>query len=150
MKLTKEQESKNLILTLIQYSTLVSFLIMSPWKAEGFIAPGIELAGVILGIWAILAMNESKINIMPKPREGALLVKKGPYKAIRHPMYAAIILTLTPLIISHFDWIRLAVLIVLYVNLYFKLKFEESLLKEYFPSYEAYMKETKRLLPFVF
>lgn len=150
MGLTKKQENKNLILTLIQYLTLVAFMLISPLKATGLFAFFVELLGVVLGVWAIVVMNGSKIHIMPKPRSGAILIRKGPYHLIRHPMYAAIILTLTPLIITHFDWWRLGTLMVLYINLIFKLTFEESLLMEFFDDYAAYRKKTWRLLPYVF
>jgi len=150
MKLTSRQKILNIILTIVQYTTLIAFLMMSPLWAEGLIWQVMEIAGVILGVWAIVAMNRSKINIAPVPRENAQLVTAGPYRLIRHPMYMAIILTLTPLIISHYDQTRLIILVVLYVNLIFKLLFEEGLLKEYFPGYADYMKKTWRLLPYIF
>jgi len=150
MNLTKKQKTYNLILTLIQYSTLTAFLIMTPYIAKGFLWSIVEIAGGAIGVWAIVVMNKSKINIAPVPRENAHLVTQGPYRLIRHPMYMAIILTLTPLIITHFDQTRAIILGVLYVNLIFKLLFEEGLLKEFFDGYENYMKKTWRLLPWLF
>ena len=150
MKLTQAQEVKNRILTLIQYSTLLAFLLTTPFMAVGLGWKIMELLGGVIGVWAIVVMNGSKIHIMPKPRAGAILMKKGPYKIIRHPMYAAIILTLTPLIITHFDWMRFWILSVLYINLIFKLTFEESLLLEYFEDYSSYRKTTWRILPYIY
>ena len=150
MKLTKEQEIKNLILTLIQYSTLLAFLLMSPLMAKGIIWQIVEFFGGVIGVWAIAIMNGSKIHIMPKPRAGAILIRKGPYRIIRHPMYVAIILTLTPLIISHFDWLRFWILMGLYINLILKLTFEESLLLEFFEDYKNYRETSWRLIPYVF
>jgi len=150
MELNKKQKIYNLILTLIQYSTLTAFLIMTPYIAEGIIWQIIEITGGIVGVWAIVVMQNSKINIAPVPRENAHLVTSGPYRLIRHPMYMAIILTLTPLIITHYDPTRAIILGVLYVNLIFKLLFEEGLLKEYFEGYKDYMKKSWRLLPWLF
>ncbi len=150
MKLTQAQEVKNRILTLIQYSTLLAFLLTTPFMAVGLGWKIMELLGGVIGVWAIVVMNGSKIHIMPKPRAGAILMKKGPYKIIRHPMYTAIILTLTPLIITHFDWMRFWILSVLYINLIFKLTFEESLLLEYFEDYSSYRKTTWRILPYIY
>lgn len=150
MELTKKQSINNLILTLIQYTSLIAFLFLTPFKAEGIGWFIIEVSGILLGIWAIWVMNESKIHIMPKPRTGARLIRKGPYGVIRHPMYAAIILSLTPLIVTHFDWIRFFILAVLYVNLIFKLTFEESLLREYFTDYDEYRKSSWKLLPYLY
>jgi protein-S-isoprenylcysteine O-methyltransferase Ste14 len=150
MELSKRQQFYNIILTLIQYSTLTAFLMMSPLWAEGLLWQIMEGLGIVLGVWAIVVMQKSKINIAPAPRENAHLVTDGPYRLIRHPMYMAIILTLTPLIVSHYDETRMIILVILYVNLIFKLRFEEGLLKACFPAYTDYMKSSWRLLPWVF
>jgi len=150
MELNKKQKIYNLILTLIQYISLIAFLIMTPYIAKGVIWQIIELLGGIIGVWAIVIMKSSKINLAPQPRANAHLVSQGPYKIIRHPMYLAIILTLTPLIITHYDKTRAIILGILFINLIFKLLFEEGLLKVYFEGYTEYMKKTWRLLPWVF
>lgn len=150
MELNQKQKIYNLILTLIQYSTLTAFLIMTPYIAKGILWQIIEIIGGVVGVWAIVVMQHSKINIAPAPRANAHLITNGPYRLIRHPMYMAIILTLTPLIITHYDPIRAIILGILYINLIFKLLFEEGLLKQYFEGYPEYMKKTWRLLPWVF
>ena len=150
MELNTKQRILNLILTLVQYTTLTAFLILTSYIAKGIIWMLMELLGIIVGVWAIVVMQRSKINIAPAPRANAFLVEKGPYKIIRHPMYLAIILSLTPLIVSHYDSARMIILGVLYINLLFKLLFEEGLLKVYFEGYTEYMKRTWRLIPWVF
>ena len=150
MDLTKKQKAYNLILTLIQYSSLTAFLIMTPYIAQGIVWQLMEVLGIIIGVWAIVVMQKSKINIAPVPRENAHLITQGPYKIIRHPMYLAIILTLSPLIITQYDATRAMILGVLFINLIFKLYFEEGLLKTYFEAYSEYMKHSWRLLPWVF
>ncbi|MCK5856416.1 MAG: isoprenylcysteine carboxylmethyltransferase family protein [Bacteroidales bacterium] len=150
MELNQKQKIINLVLTLIQYSTLAAFLVMTPYIANGLLWQILELVGVILGVWAIMVMKKSKINIAPQPRANAYLVTNGPYRLIRHPMYMAIILTLTPLMATHYDQSRMIILGVLFINLIFKLLFEEGLLKEYFDGYSQYMKKSWRLIPLVF
>jgi len=150
MELDKKQKVYNLILTLIQYISLIAFLIMTPYIAKGIMWQIIELFGVVIGVWAIVVMKSSKINLAPQPRANAHLVTQGPYKIIRHPMYLAIILTLTPLIVTHYDQTRAIILGILFVNLIFKLLFEEGLLKAYFEGYSEYMKKSWRLIPWVF
>ena len=150
MELNNKQKLYNLILTLIQYSTLVIFLMLTPYMAVGTIWIIMEIAGVIIGVWALMVMQNSKINIAPVPRKNAHLVTQGPYHLIRHPMYLAIILTLTPLIVTHYDQSRMIILGVLFINLIFKLLFEEGLLKIHFEGYTNYMKHSWRLLPWIF
>ena len=148
---TSRERLFNAILTTIQYITLIMFIVMTPKLAVGVVWLGIEGGGVILALWAIVVMQqERRVSIAPLPRSGAHLVEKGPYKVIRHPMYSSIVMTFVPLIITHFDWFRLGVLVVLFVNLLFKLRFEERVLEHYFEGYKEYAKRTKRIIPFVY
>ena len=150
MELSSKQKIINAILTLIQYLGFAIYLYISPWKAEGLLLQIIELLGLILAVWALVEMKKSKINIAPQPRENATLVTSGPYAIIRHPMYTSIIIAVTPLIISHWNIYHFAFLMFLYLNLIFKLLFEESLLKVYFKDYSNYMKKSWRIIPGIF
>ncbi len=109
-----------------------------------------EIAGILLGLWAIIVMGWRNVNVSPLVKRDARLVTKGPYASIRHPMYSAVLLTLWPLIIDRYSLFRLSVGVILTVDLLLKIRYEEGLLKKRFPEYEAYMKATKRLIPFVF
>jgi protein-S-isoprenylcysteine O-methyltransferase Ste14 len=108
-----------------------------------------ELSGIILGIWAVVIMDWRNVNVSPLVKRGARLVTKGPYALIRHPMYSAVLLALWPLIADRYSPFRLAVGLILTVDLLLKIGYEERLLKKQFPEYESYMKMTKRLIPFV-
>ena len=45
--------------------------------------------GVLLGLWALSSNRLGNFNIRPVPRAGGTLVQQGPYRWIRHPMYAS-------------------------------------------------------------
>jgi protein-S-isoprenylcysteine O-methyltransferase Ste14 len=109
----------------------------------------IEIVGILLGIWAIAIMGRTNTNITPLVKQSAMLVTNGPYAFIRHPMYSAVLLTIWPLIIDQYSLLRLMIGLVLTIDLIVKLLFEESLLRKHFAGYEIYMRETKRLIPFV-
>jgi protein-S-isoprenylcysteine O-methyltransferase Ste14 len=108
-----------------------------------------EIAGILLGLWAIIVMGWRNVNVSPLVKRDARLVTKGPYASIRHPMYSAVLLTMWPLIIDRYSLFRLTVGLILTVDLLMKIRYEEGLLKKRFPEYEAYRKATKRLIPFV-
>ena len=108
-----------------------------------------EIVGILLGVWAIIVMGWHNVNVSPLVKRDARLVTKGPYAVIRHPMYSAVLLTVWPLIIDRHSLFRLAVGLILAVDLMMKIRYEEGLLKKRFPEYETYMKVTKRLIPFV-
>lgn len=149
MKLSRKEKRQAFVLTSVQFTTLPAFLILSPWRANGlWLIP--EICGVLLGLWAIWEMRKSHFSITPVPQEKAQFIQSGPYKRIRHPMYAAILLTLTPLLISHFSLVLFSLYIVLTVNLVFKMHFEETLFIRKFYDYRQYSEKTKYLIPFIY
>jgi protein-S-isoprenylcysteine O-methyltransferase Ste14 len=109
----------------------------------------LEIAGIALGIWAMVVMGRGNLNITPLVKREARLVINGPYALIRHPMYAALLLTVWPLIIDQYSPIRLSAGVILTVDLLVKMQYEEHLLRKHFAGYNAYVRITKRLIPFV-
>lgn len=51
---------------------------------------GLLLVAVAVGAWALHANRLGNFNIRPAPREGGALVRHGPYRWIRHPMYTSV------------------------------------------------------------
>lgn len=47
-------------------------------------------AAGVLGLWALGCNRPGNFNIHPAPRSGARLVRSGPYRHVRHPMYTAV------------------------------------------------------------
>ncbi len=107
------------------------------------------LLSAALMFWAIIAMKKSKLSILPEPAANATLITEGPYRFIRHPMYTAILLGSTGILIQQFTWLRLAILIALSITLYVKISWEEKMLSQKFDGYKNYMKQTKRIMPFI-
>jgi protein-S-isoprenylcysteine O-methyltransferase Ste14 len=109
----------------------------------------VEVGGLALGAWAVTAMGLRQLRAAPDVAAQARLVVNGPYRWIRHPMYAAVLLITAVLVTDNFTWWRLIVWLVLLLNLLEKLHFEETMLMQQFPEYAAYRQRTKRLIPFV-
>lgn len=95
-------------------------------------------------------MQKSKLRILPEPSANAILITKGPYRFIRHPMYTAILLGSIGLLINYFTWLRLAIAVALAIVLLIKLNWEEKMLSQKFDEYKEYMKHTRRILPLLF
>ena len=110
----------------------------------------LEIIGIILGIWAVAVMDVCNLNIAPYIKKDAHLVMHGPYSRIRHPMYSAALLIIWPLVFDQYSLLRLIACLILTVDLLIKMFYEEKLLREHFSEYEAYMKKTSRLIPFIF
>lgn len=138
------------ILTSIQLLSLIYIFISGPVIAENINGFLVEMAGIFLGVLAIVIMKPGNFNIRPLIKEGGVLVTKGPYRIIRHPMYIAQIIAVIPLVIESFTYYRLIAVIVLTIVLLVKIEFEEKLLKKHFEGYNSYIKKTKKLIPFIY
>jgi protein-S-isoprenylcysteine O-methyltransferase Ste14 len=80
---------------------------------------------------------------------GQTVVDKGPYRFIRHPSYAGILLFFIGYGIVSRDWVSLAVAVCLpTAALIYRIHLEEPALAEGLgPAYVAYQKRTKKLVP---
>jgi protein-S-isoprenylcysteine O-methyltransferase Ste14 len=141
---------KAYILVTVQVISLTLIVVTGRLFARNILPLIIEIAGIVLGVWALFVMGWHNLNVTPLVRKDARLVTRGPYAFIRHPMYSSLLFTVWPLIIDQFSLLRLTVALILTVDLLTKLVYEERLLKKHFAGYDDYMKKTQRLIPFVF
>jgi len=110
---------------------------------------GVWAAGLAIAVWARLYIGRNWGMPMTRRVEPEL-VTTGPYRLVRHPIYAGILLALvgTALAISPLGLIAVAVLAAFFT---FSATREERFLAEEFPSaYPPYKARTKMLIPFVF
>ena len=106
--------------------------------------------GVLIGLWAILVMQKSHLTIMPDYVPGSRLIKSGPYKFIRHPMYLAVIVFCTSLVINEFSVLRIGILLFLILTLLVKIEYEEKQLIAGYDEYLIYTQRTKKLIPLLY
>lgn len=145
-----QKKIKSLILVIIQFASLGGLLFLAyPFKLDvsSFL---FLLLGSLLGGWSILEMNKSKLKIFPEPSPKSILIKTGPYLWIRHPMYSAVLLVAIGLLLLNPSIIATMLLLVLIIDLHFKLGWEETMLSEKFEDYHAYQKQSKKLIPFIY
>ena len=137
------------LLVAIQFACLIFLALTGPWLARGW-RLALEIAGGLLGLWAVLTMKPGRFNITPDVRADARLVQEGPYRWIRHPMYSSLILVGLALVLEYPTGPRWGALLALAANFIAKLHVEEQLLSQAFPSYASYQARTKRLVPYIY
>ncbi len=138
------------VFVLVQFLCLGLIAITGPLIASNPALLAAEMLGILLGLWAVWVMRIGNFNVTPTVRTGTKLVEGGPYRYIRHPMYASLLLVTLPLVLDHFSMLRLAIWLVLLVDLVLKLRHEERLLASEVEGYSGYMSRTKKLFPFIF
>ncbi len=141
---------KPLILTFVQYISLILLLAINKWFSENFFLLSFQITGIILGFWAIYEMSSSRLNITPTPLSGSTLIESGPYKMVRHPMYLSLILVFVPMLIINFNLWGALIFTVFFVNLMLKMLYEEKLLLSFFEGYPAYSEKSWKLIPYVY
>jgi len=140
---------KSILFVAAQFLTLGYLFISGPF-ADPFLLRALQLAGFLLGLWAVLVMRIGHFNIAPAPLAWSKLADHGPYQFIRHPMYLALLLVTLPLILDSYSLTRGSVWLVLVMTLLFKMEYEEKLLISSLPGYSAYTGRTSKLIPGIF
>jgi len=105
--------------------------------------------GLFVTIWArrTLAGNWSSDVTF---KQGHELVKTGPYRFVRHPIYTGLLVMCLGTGIEIGRLRCLLSLVMVGVGFWIKLKQEEALMLRHFPNeYPAYQKQVKALVPFV-
>ena len=148
---------KSLILVVIQFSIFVFFGLAGQLFTTNFWLI-LQLFGLLLGLWGVLIMELGRFNIHPEVKHNALMITRGPYKIIRNPMYAGLLLFFGVSVVVNFSTknlsfslIRLLAFIVLTIVLIMKIYMEEGFLTQKFgKNYIEYKRKTYRLIPFIF
>ena len=138
-------------MTAIGGGFLVSAILLLAPRAELPLAAKIAAAALILigNVFAAYALSHlgRSFSILP---EGRKLVTGGPYRYVRHPLYAAeAVATLGAMINFLSPWAVAIVALQLALQLG-RIHYEEKVLRAAFPQYAAYAKRTARLIPGVY
>jgi protein-S-isoprenylcysteine O-methyltransferase Ste14 len=118
-----------------------------PWRA-GF---GLVLfaAGLAFAIWARIHLGRNWGTPMSRKNEPEL-VTSGPYRLVRHPIYAGIMIaSIGTAVALSWAWLIAVALAAVYFT--YSAIVEERYLTEQFPdAYPLYRSSTKMIVPFVF
>ncbi|MFN9744289.1 MAG: methyltransferase [Betaproteobacteria bacterium] len=143
-----------LLLVACQFGLMAALVVLGarglqPWPSWPVLALAAVLVttGAALGFAAMAANRPGNFNIHPAPREGGQLVAHGPYRRIRHPMYAALLLLTAAAAVLASSLPAAAGWAALLAVLLTKSGLEERWLAAHHAGYAAYCRRTHRLLP---
>jgi len=114
----------------------------------GPVTISIQVMAALLMVWARITFGIRSFHGTANPTAGGL-VTTGPYKYIRHPIYAAILYFFWAGIAAHLSLVTVTVGLIATVFTAVRIAAEEKLLVTMYPAYRVYAGATKRVVPFV-
>ena len=106
-------------------------------------------AGLGFTVWARrhLGTNwSSQVQV----KQGHALVRTGPYRWIRHPIYTGLLTAFLGVALSIGEWRGLFAFLLVVVSLAIKSRAEEARMRTTFPEYERYLRESWAIIPGVY
>lgn len=163
VKADRRQESRLQRLSHIVPLAVAAWMIWAPSLPGGFlggrfIAGGsatffagaaIVAFGLGFAVWARRRLGRNWSGVVTV-KEGHELVRSGPYRFVRHPIYTGLLLAFLGSAIARGEWRGLVAVAIVFVAFWTKLKREERWMIETFgDAYLRYRDEVAALIPFV-
>lgn len=139
----------SIIAYVIAAASMVFLIMIHHLFARGAIFIGIQVASVLLMMWARKTFGFRSFHAAASTSKGELITT-GPYHYWRHPIYASII---------YFVWagqfhspaiLPLILALLVTFALFLRMISEEHYLKATYPDYIRYMQQSKRFIPYLF
>lgn len=123
----------------------------TPWTTEGTVLPGWFLlgAGLLLaaaGVWP----HGRRLTPFACPKAGSVLLERGPYRLVRHPIYSGLSLAAFGWALLQQGWLTFLWAGLLALVFDRKAALEERWLLATFPGYAAYRRKVRKLIPFLY
>lgn len=154
----KHEQREKISISLVGLGTTPIFFYVLTSRINSFRLPfpawlrwlgaGLIFAGDLLFIWSHRALGGNWSPIL-EIRKGHALVTEGPYRFIRHPMYAAIFLTGIGTSLLSTNWLVTLAHMLSVISMYLirVIDEEEMMIEQFGDAYREYMRRTGRLLP---
>jgi protein-S-isoprenylcysteine O-methyltransferase Ste14 len=109
----------------------------------------LQVVAILLLLWARITFGRRSFHVVANPTEGGL-VTGGPYRFIRHPIYAGVCLFTAAGVAGHWSWNAGLCAGLVLVSTVIRIFCEEDLVARRYPEYTQYKARTWRLIPFVY
>ena len=114
-----------------------------------WIGAAVVAAGLAFTVWARVHLGRNWSGTVTVKNDHEL-VRSGPYRFVRHPIYSGALLAIAGISLARGDWRGPLALLILFVALWRKLQHEERWMAEAFgEDYAKYQSEVCALIPFV-
>jgi protein-S-isoprenylcysteine O-methyltransferase Ste14 len=109
----------------------------------------ITTAGLAFATWSRIHLGKFWSS-MVLIKAGHHLIRTGPYRIVRNPMYAGMLAALVGAVVAIGDLMAFVVVGIIIIGLWMKIKAEEEILQETFgEEYTRFKREVKALIPYI-
>jgi protein-S-isoprenylcysteine O-methyltransferase Ste14 len=118
--------------------------------------PAYDMLGIIMvafglgfAVWARWHLGSNWSGAVTLKQDHSL-IRTGPYRYVRHPIYSGLLLALLGTAVTLGEWRGLVAFVLAFLAFAYKSRVEEARMRETFPDYASYSRETAALIPLVF
>lgn len=128
---------------------LLGLLAMRNLFSSSPLVIALQVVALLLILWARFTFGRRSFHVVANPTEGGL-VTGGPYRYIRHPIYAAMCLFTWAGVVAHWSWSSGLCGGVILGSAVVRIYCEEPLVAARYPEYAQYKAKTWRIIPYVY
>ena len=130
-------------------AALVGLLYLRSLFSPSWLVIAAQIAALLLLLWARITFGRRSFHVAANPTAGGL-VMTGPYRYIRHPIYAALCWFTGAAVAAHWSWKTGLCFAVMLGCTMLRIFCEERLVSVRYPEYRDYAARTWRMVPYVF
>ena len=124
--------------------------VYEPGRRATLAGLALTVAGIPFAIWARLALGANWSGV-PTPKQGHTLIRHGPYRLVRHPIYTGILTASAGAALLSGSLHSLLAPLLIFLGFWLKIEAEENLMLGTFGAeYVDYKKSVKTLAPYLF
>lgn len=144
-----DMRARSRVAILVVIVAMLYLLLRHALFANGALLVFAQIVAGALMIWARLTFGLRSFHATANATSGGLETR-GPYRWIRHPIYAAILLFVWSGVSTHPSLGSVGAGVVASAATAVRIVAEEQLVQARYPEYAEYAARTKRLIPYVF